>query len=391
MGNTSKNTTANPGKVLNDFLTRHEVDQNARPGESREEAEKRLMAERQKQSVKQGEKQEWLDTVDRMPVWKNGFSALPHGLVRSAVFSSANHTTTSQRRYHLNTVLSVIGPGEIRYTGQELRQDDKHLLLALTDLMRREHGNKPLVDSEAFSVTTNASKLFKVMGWLRNARSYKRLRDSLSRLNATEMLVVSNAAAAMADQKGRGFSIIQDYDFEPRSLTVRMPHTYFKALATGFTLVNMAVFESLPVGFARWLHTYVCSHKDQKKISLTALINHAGLSAPTNSTELAKRRQTIRQAITELVRAGVLRNGGIDKTDRFFYQRTPDALKAPATIAKARAEREAQEARELQEQAEADKKRFEQVEADWRAAEEAAEHPPEMPVKDADHIERRTE
>lgn len=382
MGTTAKKTTA-ADKKINEFLTRAEINEAARPGEEFEDAQSRLMAERKKQSVAAGERQEWLDNVDRMPVWKNGFSALPNGLVRSAVFTSANHQSSGERQYRRSETLTVIGPGEVHYTGDELRQDDKSLLLVLTDLMRKEHGNKPLQKGAAFTIDTNAHRLLKAMGWTVNPRSYERLRSGFTRLNATEMLVLSNADAAIGQQKGRGFSIIQDYDFDtPRTLTVRMPHAYFEVLRQGFTLVNMDVYHSLPVGISRWLYTYVVSHKKQQKISVTALIKHAGLKAPTTSKDLAKRRQLIREAVRRLIMAGVLRNGGIDATDRFYYERTANAKKAPATIAREKAEAERAEAEEAEREYREGVRVAEQIEAEAeRAKQEALDEAEEAEIE----------
>jgi len=94
----------------------------------------------------------------------------------------------------------------------------------------------------------------------------------------------------------------------------------------------MNVLKTLPAGFTRWLYTYVLSHKDQKKISVLAIIRHAGLVEPTTSADLARRRQIIRKAGINLVSSGVLAEARIDNTDRFEYRRSADALKAPNLI-----------------------------------------------------------
>jgi len=159
-----------------------------------------------------------------------------------------------------------------------------------------------------------------------------RLREAMSRLNATELLVLKNPAANIEDQEGRGFSIVQDYDFSPRKLTVRMPHAYFKVLAQGFTLVNLDTYKSLPYGFTRWLYTYVLTHEKQRNVSLNALISHSGLTVPKTANDRGKRRQTIRTAIAHLKAAGVLYEGGLWSGDTFTYTRADGARSKPQAI-----------------------------------------------------------
>jgi hypothetical protein len=319
-------------KFLSEFVTRQEIREEARRGKQFEETETRLMKGKQKKSVMLGELQKWIDESPRMPVWKNGFSALPNSLVRSSVFRSASNKTNKNRPSLMRKKLSVLGPGEVFYSGFEMRQDDKDVLLALTDRARREHGGKPLTPNGFFEVTVTKYTFLRELGWSQNSRNRDRLEDCLTRLESCQLRLISSADMARDEQEGKTCSFIGQHVFTAKKLTIPMPHRYFEMLSKGFTLVNMNVLKTLPAGFTRWLYTYVLSHKDQKKISVLAIIRHAGLVEPTTSADLARRRQIIRKAGINLVSSGVLAEARIDNTDRFEYRRSADALKAPNLI-----------------------------------------------------------
>jgi len=200
-------------KFLSEFVTRQEIREEARRGKQFEETETRLMKGKQKKSVMLGELQKWIDESPRMPVWKNGFSALPNSLVRSSIFRSASNKTNKNRPSLMRKKLSVLGPGEVFYSGFEMRQDDKDVLLALTDRARREHGGKPLTPNGFFEVTVTKYTFLRELGWSQNSRNRDRLEDCLTRLESCQLRLISSADMARDEQEGKTCSFIGQHVF----------------------------------------------------------------------------------------------------------------------------------------------------------------------------------
>jgi hypothetical protein len=256
------------------------------------------------------------------PVWKSKNRALPNVIVRSSLFTARNVKTP--RVYRRRETLAVIGPGEIQYTGEELRQDDEDVLLCLVNEARKRHGNDCLDDPDMrFRIPFNRGAMIAELGWSRNARSYQRLQDCLSRLKATELLVKTQISDL--ETAGQAVSLVVEYSWRADEYWVEIPTLFFQLYGRQYTAISWHQRQQLPVGLARWLQAYTLSHRDPLPVKIETIARGAGLKIPTNKDERKKLRANIRSAATALKTAGVLLEAGV-YSDLFVYEKMPSKL-----------------------------------------------------------------
>lgn len=116
-----------------------------------------------------------------LPQWPEAERAAPNEILRSALFTARNRN--QPRPYLKESPIVVIGEGEIRYRGEELRQDDELVWLHLLHLAK----GKAL--GECVEFTPYA--FLKALGWPVNRGGYQRLKTCLLRMMATAVEVSS--------------------------------------------------------------------------------------------------------------------------------------------------------------------------------------------------------
>lgn len=255
-------------------------------------------------------------TILEFPVWKTENRAMPNVIVRSALFTARNAKTP--RVYRDNEVLAVIGPGEIRYTGKELRQDDEDVLMCLVNLARKLFGNEELANPEnRYRIPFTRGTLISELGWTRNARSYQRLRACLTRLKATELVIKISAMDA-----GHAVSLLTEYAWREDAYWVEIPALFFRLYGNQYTAISWEQRQQLPAGLARWLMGYCLSHREPLPIKIETVARGAGLRVPETKDERRKLRENIRAAARALKEAGVLLEAGV-YDGKFLYEKMP--------------------------------------------------------------------
>jgi hypothetical protein len=116
-----------------------DIEKEALPGESWEEAERRIAQRKAKQRAESSPKpgsppKPAAASVVRLPFWPESQRSAPNEIVRSALFNARNRK--QPRQYLSNADIYVVGDGKITYTGEELRQDDETVWLHLIHLAR---------------------------------------------------------------------------------------------------------------------------------------------------------------------------------------------------------------------------------------------------------------
>jgi hypothetical protein len=140
-----------------------------------EEAEKRLSLKEQAKDVHQEARQEFL------PFWPDEMRCLPNEILRSALFTAKNRNLIRENLE--NTTVNMISGGKITYTGKELRQDDETVWLQLTHLAKEQPVG-------AF-VEFTPYAFCKAIHWSLTGQSYTRLKNALTRMQATALAVYS--------------------------------------------------------------------------------------------------------------------------------------------------------------------------------------------------------
>jgi hypothetical protein len=262
---------------------------------------KTIETKRKKQSEQKAETLPALAKVIQLPTWGDGSRGAPNEILRSALFNARNKKR--QREYLEKATIAVIGEGEITYTGRELRQDDETVWLQLIHLAR-ELPLGELVEFTAYS-------FIKSLGWNNSAKSYKRLRDSLERMQVTALTVYSKRIG-----EGVSLSMIpffawrQGRNGPPLSMyQVRIAPELIELFSgVRYTRVEWQQRLALPDGLATWLHGYYASHKEPYPIKRETIREGAGLTI--------KRKDHLKEqteiALEALKRVGFLKSWKIE-------------------------------------------------------------------------------
>ncbi|AOI96702.1 hypothetical protein WS66_13075 [Burkholderia sp. LA-2-3-30-S1-D2] len=146
-----------------------------------------------------------------LPFWPAKFRALPNEIFRSALFNARNKCR--KREYLKEREIYVIGDGRITYTGEELRQDDETVWLQLIQLAK----SQPLGESVRFT----ARSFLLAIGWPVKSQSYTRLRDCLTRMQATSLQVIVKRlddSNRKGEEEGKAMSMIPAFEWrDPRT------------------------------------------------------------------------------------------------------------------------------------------------------------------------------
>lgn len=237
-----------------------------------------------------------LKAIERqLPLWPEGRRAIPNLFVRSALFNARNKNTP--RRFLKEAPIFVIGDGSITYTGEELRQDDETVWLQLVSLAK----DSPLGSSIGFT----PYEFLKEVGWGISGRAYIRLREILTRLQATSL-------KAYSTQLGRGVSLSMLPKFEWRDQASNTALKMYRVTIAEellqlfsdnrYTRLEWEQRLSLPTGIATWLHGYFASHRENFPVLLSTIKQGSGLET-SNEKHL---KASIQEALTHLRATGFI-------------------------------------------------------------------------------------
>ncbi|WP_114815191.1 plasmid replication initiator TrfA [Paraburkholderia kururiensis] len=252
--------------------------------------------------------EEATDSQLALPFWPEQFRALPNEIFRSALFNARNKR---QPRIRMKShEIYVIGTAKITYTGEELRQDDETVWLQLIQLAKSQPAGNP--------IQFTALSFLKAIQWPTNTPSYERLRDCLTRMQATSLQVISER---LGDDSGKGISMIPEFEWKNpttnkpmRYYTVRIARPLVRLFGGKghFTRVEWAQRLDLPAGLATWLHGYLASHAKPHPIKLETIREGAALT----SVRLAHVRELVEKALDELKRVKFLKSWAIMGPDK---------------------------------------------------------------------------
>ncbi|MHB8201916.1 plasmid replication initiator TrfA [Acidithiobacillus sp.] len=238
------------------------------------------------------------------------YRCLPNDCIRSALFTAKNRNVPRrsmfrEKIYHLheNNGVSII------YTGTELRAEDDELVL-----MQILHYAKKTALGDR--VVFNATDLLDDIGWLRNGDSYAHLRDCLTRLKATELVVENKKRYG----KSGSMSLIGDYEsagdniLDKKMYRVAInPRLMVLFAGDSFTAHEWASYRSL-TPTARKLADYIESHKKPFPLSLDQF---KSMCAST-SGRLSDWRRQVKSACLVLEEAGIAESVMLGADDKIY-------------------------------------------------------------------------
>lgn len=239
----------------------------------------------------------------QLPFWPLAVRAMPNEILRSALFTARNRRTA--REVCKAKQIAILGEGRISYTGEELRQDDESVWLQLLHLARGQAIGEP-VEFTPYSFC-------KSIGWALKGQSYARLRDSLTRMQATGLSIHSKRLA----EAGVSLSMIPAFTWRDEGTgeslarwRVRLAPELVELFGdVAFSHLEWEQRKALPDGLATWLHGYLASHREPYPVKLEAIQRGAGLA----TTSKAEARKLVTKALDGLVAVGFLAEWKVQK------------------------------------------------------------------------------
>lgn len=189
------------------------------------------------------------------PQWDDDYRGVPNSIVRGGLFTAS---LTPKRRDIRDEKIASLSNYEVLYRGEELRQNDLSVWLAIVNLGR----GRPLGDVIQFT----GYRLIKDLKWRMHTESYQLIKDSIERLKFTSVKL------SMLDKRSQyAGSLIRDYSFEDideRGNTcwmVRLEETIAKLfLSDTTTLIEWEERCKINkrAALTLWLHTFYVTHTD---------------------------------------------------------------------------------------------------------------------------------
>lgn len=234
-------------------------------------------------------------------MFENGFRNLPNDIARSCLFS-ARGAKEERKSFHRQPIFHLCKEIEILYTGQELcARDDELVWLQLIHYCRYT----PLGKYIEFGLR----QFILDIGWPATGTYYQKVRDSFSRLAATEIYIKNSSTYGISG----GLHLIDNYVGlnegkykEPTKYRLSIDKNLI-ALFAGNTFTNIPwdKYKSLsPMG--RRLTDYALSHRTPNPLPIIKFL-YLCQSEQINSANSMK-KQTAQRICSELVEKGVVAN-----------------------------------------------------------------------------------
>jgi len=224
--------------------------------------------------------------IIQFPLFPEATRPVSNDMARSALFSCVQG---KDRRFIKDVLLATVADREIRFTGEQLNQDDHDLLMQMVFMAQ----NKPL----GSWVMVPAYGILQALGRQIGGKQYRELRTDIARL-AAAMVIIRNTdtkremfghhliAKAEQDEKTRHWIYRLDPDL--RALYGDMTHT----------LIDWDQRLALKgKDLARWLQLYIASHAKPYPVKVATLRD---LSDSRTKT-LKHFRSKLRSALDNLV------------------------------------------------------------------------------------------
>ena len=221
----------------------------------------------------------------RFPDWVRmyrGHSAMSRPMLASGLFTF-NRGPRAKYSSSKPLVLASYGDGAtISYVGEELRQDDKRLLVFIIAMFR----DRPMEATVAF----NARDFVKTVGWSRESRSVSKLDESLSRMHLSRIELRHVGGFEwihlIGDVKGRG-----------KDRLVCLSPSCAALFDAGATYLPLETYRGLTDGATTWLQGFLAAFRAERCFELKQL--HALSSCRTDLREFGELMRDVMPRLKE--------------------------------------------------------------------------------------------
>lgn len=250
----------------------------------------------------------------QLPIWPNDLRGLPNSFARSALFNVANMRKGERANLKRHPITALAGI-QITYTGEELRQDDEDVFLQILHIAR--------LHNLGTEVRFTANSMITELGWSRNAKSYKRLVDTLDRMKASAVAVtVEDIRGAKENYTG---SLIRSFRWKEGSSGTPMREWEILLEKEIVALFNPESYTRLDwklrlklAPLAKWLHSFYHSHQSAYPLKVATLRDLTG----SGIKQLYVFRFKLKEALAMLVEQGFFISAYVDeRTDMVVVER----------------------------------------------------------------------
>jgi len=237
-----------------------------------------------------------------LPYWADNRRAVSNDMARSSLFTVRQKEKRLHFRAHSVATMKNV---EIRYTGEELRQRDEDVLLQLMHYGRLAKVGEP--------IRFVAKDMLDQLGWGHNNRAYNDLAESIDRMKASSLQIVTRLSNG---ERRFGGSLVRSFETRSQmgdSRTAKWAVTFEPRIIAlfshaAYTQIDWDQRRTLsPI--AKWMHSFYFTHQNPFPMKVATLRQLCGSA----SKELFRFRYVIRGALDELVKVGFLRAWALDK------------------------------------------------------------------------------
>ena len=234
------------------------------------------------------------------PSWDESRRGVPNPFIRGGLFTTRK---SAQRFEFKGEQIASLSNITVLYSGEELRQDDLSVWMAIVTLAKNKNLDRPIYFT--------AYSLIKDMGWRIHVASYARLKSSIERMKMTSMKISMN--------QGRGAyagSLIRDYAFDAlddsghEKWMVRLePNIANLFVQDSTTLLEWEQRKCIGsrATLTLWLHTFYSSHREPIPYQIAKLHE----LCKSEEKRMSNFKMRVRESLEKLIEVGLLESYAI--------------------------------------------------------------------------------
>lgn len=246
------------------------------------------------------ERQDNLILQEVLPMWSDERRGVPNPMIRGGLFGTGS---AGKRAFIKGETVASLSNYIITYKGEELRQDDLSVWMALISMARRSR----IGDMLFFT----GYELITDLGWRMHSDTYARVKESISRLKANELRIEMKNRSA-----GYSGSLIREYAWDARDSdgNDKWMVRFESQIADLFQEDSVTFLEwdkrkeiSSRASLTLWLHAYYMSHTEPLPITIAKLHE----LCKSQEVHLKTFKVRVRRSLERLVEIGQLQSYAI--------------------------------------------------------------------------------
>jgi hypothetical protein len=255
-----------------------------------------------------------------LPLFSIDERGMPNALARGAIFNANKSGEAVKRIFHENRLVASLSNMRVEYQGQELRQDDCSVFMALLHFQQETLLGEP--------VEFTAYGMLKELGWTINKAEYQHLRDCCTRLAATALSISFNdGTQGFTGSLLRSFAWKDDTNTRMSRWVARFETSIARFFQEdSYSIIDPKIRRKLSgrAPLAQWLHNFFSTHREPFAMSVTKYHQ----LTDSRAKDISDFRDRMKIALGRLVEHGFLISWEI-QNDIVYVTRTRFARAAP--------------------------------------------------------------